>query len=47
MIAEQLITTINISAKALRPDVKQWLLEVLNSKDILDPYEWYKEEVIK
>ena len=47
MIAEQLITTVNISAKALRPDVKQWLLETLNSKDIYDPYEWYDPRVIK
>lgn len=47
MIAEQLITTLNISSKALRPDVKEWLLEVLNSKDIIDPYEWYKEECIR
>ena len=47
MIAQQLITTLDISSKALRPDVKEWLLEVLNSKDILDPYEWYKEEVIR
>ena len=47
MIAQQLITTLNISSKALRPDVKEWLLEVLSSKDILDPYEWYKEEVIR
>ena len=47
MIAEQLITTINISSKALRPDVKQWLLEVLNSKNIIDPHEWYKDECIE
>lgn len=46
MIAEQLITTINISSKALRQDVKQWLLEVLNSKEIDNPYERYKEECI-
>ena len=46
MIAEQLITTVNISSKALREDVKQWLLETLSSRDIYDPYEWYKSEVI-
>jgi hemerythrin len=47
LIAEQLITTINISAKALRPEVKEWLLEVLQSKDISNPELWYKEECIK
>ena len=47
MIAEQLITTVNISSKALREDVKQWLLDVLTSKDIYDPYEWYDHRVIK
>jgi hypothetical protein len=43
LIAEQLITTINISSKALRPDVKQWLLDVLNSRDITDINEWYDD----
>ena len=47
LIAEQLITTIDISSKALRPEVREWLIEVLNSKDILDPHEWYREECIR
>lgn len=47
MIAEQLLTTVDISAKALRPEVRQWLIDVLTSKDIHDPYEWYSEKVIK
>ena len=47
MIAEQLITTVNISSKALREDVKQWLIDTLTSRDIYDPYEWYDERVIK
>lgn len=47
IIAEQLLTTIDISAKALREDVKEWLIETLNSRDIHDPYEWYKDEVIR
>lgn len=47
LIAEQLLTTIDISAKALRPDVKQWLIDVLTSKDIHDPYERYDDRVIK
>ena len=47
MIAEQLLTTVDISSKALRPDVKEWLIEVLTSKDINDPYERYDSRVIK
>ena len=47
MIAEQLLTTVDISSKALRPDVKQWLIDVLTSRDIDDPYEWYDAKVIK
>lgn len=47
MIAEQLLTTVDISSKALRPDVKQWLIDVLTSKDINDPYERYDPRVIR
>ncbi len=47
LIAEQLLTTVNISSKALREDVKQWLIDTLTSKDIYDPYEWYDPRVIK
>lgn len=47
MIAEQLLTTVDISSKALREDVKQWLIDTLTSRDIYDPYERYKREVIK
>lgn len=47
IIAEQLLTTIDISAKALREDVKQWLIETLNSRDIHDPREWYDDKVIR
>ena len=47
MLAEQLITMVNISEKALKPEVKQWLLDTLNSKDIHNPEEWYKDECIK
>ncbi|MBO7691739.1 MAG: hypothetical protein J6T10_03795 [Methanobrevibacter sp.] len=46
MLAEQLLTTIDISAKALRKDVREWLIETLTSKDINDPYEWYDNKVI-
>ena len=47
MIAEQLITTVNLSAKALRDDVRKWLLDTLESKNIYDPYEWYTEDAVK
>lgn len=47
LIAEQLITTVELSEKALREDVRQWLLETLTSKNILDPYERYKRDCIK
>jgi hypothetical protein len=47
LIAEQLLTTIDISAKALRKDVREWLIETLNSRDIHDPYEWYDDKVIR
>jgi hypothetical protein len=47
LIARQLITTIDISSKALLPEVKEWLIEVLNSKDINNPSERYKEDCIR
>lgn len=47
MIAEQLLTTVDISAKALREDVREWLIETLTSKDINDPYERYDKRVIR
>ena len=46
MIAEQLIRTVEISEKALREDVRNRLLETLTSRNIYDPYEWYKHNVI-
>lgn len=47
MIAEQLITTVELSEKALREDVREWLLETLTSKNIHDPYTRYKNEAIR
>lgn len=46
MIAEQLLTTVGLSEKALREDVRRWLLDTLTSRDIEDPYEWYREDCI-
>ena len=47
MIAEQLITTVELSEKALREDVREWLIDVLTSKNIHDPYTWYRDECIR
>lgn len=47
LIARQLITTLQISKKALKPEVIQWLIDTLTTKDIDDPYEWYKDECIR
>lgn len=47
IIAEQLLTTIDISAKALREDVKDWLIDTLTTRDIHDPRERYDEKVIR
>ena len=47
MIGEQLISTVWLSAKALRRDVVWWLLDTFMAKDIHDPSQWYKEEAIK
>lgn len=46
MIAEQLLTTIDISARALREDVRRWLIDTLTIRDIDNPYERYKEDTI-
>ena len=47
MIAEQLITTVELSEKALREDVREWLLETLASRNIHDPYERYTPKAIR
>ena len=47
MIGEQLITTVSLSEKALREDVRRWLIDTLTSLDIQDPYARYKDECIK
>lgn len=45
VIAEQLIKTLDLSAKAMRPEVTQRLLEVLNEHDAYDLNFWYKDNV--
>ena len=47
MIADQLLTCVNLSEKALLPEVKSWLVEVLT--ETIDPHNpelWYKDECI-
>ena len=48
MIASQMLTCVDISEKALLPEVKNWLIDVLtNTIDPLDPTLRYKEECIR
>jgi hypothetical protein len=47
MIAQQMIKTVELNQKALRPEIAQWLIDTLNSKDIYDPTIRYKDECIK
>lgn len=46
MFAEKIITMTNLDAKALRSDVVEEILEVLERRDINNPYDWYKEWAI-
>jgi hypothetical protein len=43
LIAEQLLTTIDLSRKALRPEVVNRLIETLTIHDAKDLDFWYKE----
>jgi hypothetical protein len=43
LIAEQLITTLEISEKAMRPEVLQRLVDTLTKHDPEDLDFWYKE----
>lgn len=48
MIADQLLTCVDISSKALLPEVKNWLVDTLtNTLDPKDPTLRYKDECIK
>lgn len=44
LIAEQLITTLDISKQAMRPEVTQRLLDTLTAHDINDLDFWYKPD---
>jgi hypothetical protein len=43
LIAEQLLTTIDLSSKALRPEVVERLIETLTAHDESDLDFWYKK----
>lgn len=47
MFPEQVLTLIELSWTALKPEIKQWLIDTLNMKDIHNPHERYREECIK
>jgi hypothetical protein len=43
LIAEQLITTLDLSEQAMRPEVRERLLEVLQEHEADDLDFWYKD----
>lgn len=43
LVAQQLLTTLDISKKAMRPGVLEWLVETLTAHDPEDLDFWYKE----
>lgn len=48
MIADQMLTCVNISEKALIPEVRDWLVDVLTKNlDPKDPTLRYREECIR
>lgn len=48
MLANQLLTCVELSWKALLPEVKDWLVDTLtNTLDPYDPRQRYKPECIK
>lgn len=47
MIANQMLTCVEMSEQALLPEVTTWLVETLTSLDPLDPTLRYKPECIK
>lgn len=47
MIAHQLLRTLDLSEKAMRPEVVKWLRETLTQLDPTDPHDWYIDEAIE
>jgi hypothetical protein len=47
MLPEQLLKLIEMSEKALKPEVVKFLKDMIRSRDIHNPREWYKDECIR
>lgn len=47
MLPEQLLKLIEMSEKALKPEVVKELKDFITSRDIHNPIEWYKDECIR
>lgn len=45
-IAHQLLRTIDLSEKAMKPEVVKWLRETLTALDPSDLHEWYIDDVL-
>lgn len=43
LVAEQLLHTLDLNAKAMRPEVVKWLVDTLTQKDPRDLDFWYKD----
>ena len=44
---EQIVKLIDMSSKAIKPEIAEELIEVLNKRDMSDPQERYKEWCIR
>lgn len=44
LLAEQLLTTVELSERALRPEVREWLVETLTAHEANDLDFWYKDK---
>ena len=47
MLPEQILKLIEMSEKALKPEVVKELKDFIRSRDIHNPREWYKDEYIR
>lgn len=47
MLPEQILKLIEMSEKALKPEVVKFLKDMITSRDIHNPREWYKDECIR
>jgi hypothetical protein len=47
MLPEQILKLIEMAEKALKPEIVKRLKDMITSKDIHNPREWYKDECIR